>query len=152
VFGAYGHTGRFVVGELRRRGWTPVPSGRDSERLRAAAQEHPLAEVRVAAVDDSASLEAARAGSGVVINCAGPFIDTSLPIVDVAIRSGVHYLDVAAERAKLFGLNRGQVGNVRSNVPAPPPAWSRACAVCCGRPGRSKFNRLNDAQDHPRSC
>jgi NAD(P)-dependent dehydrogenase (short-subunit alcohol dehydrogenase family) len=91
VFGAYGHTGRFVVAELSRRGWTPVLSGRDSERLRAAAREHPRAEVRVASIDDPASLKAALAGSGVVINCAGPFIDTSLPIVDVAIRSGVHY-------------------------------------------------------------
>jgi Saccharopine dehydrogenase NADP binding domain len=110
VFGAYGHTGRFVVRELGRRGWTPVLSGRDSERLRAAAQEHPRAEVRVAAVDDPASLEAALAGSGVVINCAGPFIDTSLPIVDVAIRSGVHYLDVAAEQSavlKVFDRFRG---------------------------------------------
>ena len=62
VFGAYGHTGRFVVGELCRRGWTAVLSGRDPERLKAAAQEHPLTEVRVAAVDDPASLEAALAG------------------------------------------------------------------------------------------
>jgi saccharopine dehydrogenase-like NADP-dependent oxidoreductase len=110
VFGAYGHTGRFVVGELRRRGWTPVLSGRDSERLSGAAQEYPGAEVRVATVDDPASLEAALAGSGVVINCAGPFIDTSLPIVDVAIRSGVHYLDVAAEQSavlKVFDRFRG---------------------------------------------
>jgi short subunit dehydrogenase-like uncharacterized protein len=104
VFGAYGHTGRFVVEELRRRGWTPVLSGRDPERLRAAAQEHPLAEVRVAAVDDPASLDAALAGSSVVINCAGPFVDTSLPIVDAAIRSGVHYLDVAAEQSAVLNV------------------------------------------------
>ena len=90
--------------------------GRDSKRLRAAAQEHPLAEVRVAAVDDPASLEAALAGSGVVINCAGPFIDTSLPIVDVAIRSGVHYLDVAAEQSavlRVFDRFRGGSTNRR---------------------------------------
>ena len=104
MFGAYGHTGRFVVAELRRRGWTPVLSGRDSDRLRAAAQEHPLAEVRVAAVNDPASLKAALAGSAVVINCAGPFIDTSLPIVDAAISSGVHYLDVTAEQSAVLNV------------------------------------------------
>jgi short subunit dehydrogenase-like uncharacterized protein len=87
VFGAYGHTGRFVVAELRRRGWTPVLSGRDLERLSAAAEKNGGAEMRVAALEDRASLEA---GSGVVINCAGPFIDTALPLVDVAIRSRVH--------------------------------------------------------------
>lgn len=30
VYGAYGHTGRFVVAELRKRGWTPILSGRDA--------------------------------------------------------------------------------------------------------------------------
>ena len=104
MFGAYGHTGRLVVAELVRRGWTPVLAGRDPERLRTAAQEHPSADARVAAIDDPASLEAALAGSGVVINCAGPFIDTSLPLIDVAIRSGVHYLDVAAEQSAVLNV------------------------------------------------
>src|SRR5512138_116831 len=102
VFGAYGHTGRFVVAELRRRGWTPVLSGRDAERLNAAARQCDGAEVRVAAVDDAASVELALTGSDVVINCAGPFVDTSLPIVEAAARSRVHYLDVAAEQAAVL--------------------------------------------------
>jgi short subunit dehydrogenase-like uncharacterized protein len=33
VFGAYGHTARFVVAELGERGWTPVLSGRDAAKL-----------------------------------------------------------------------------------------------------------------------
>ena len=102
VFGAYGHTGRFVVAELRRRGWTPVLSGRDAERLNAAARQYDGAEVRVAAADDAASVELALTGSDVVINCAGPFVDTSLPIVEAAVRSRVHYLDVAAEQAAVL--------------------------------------------------
>src|SRR5262245_22581460 len=95
VFGAYGHTGSFVVAELHRRGWVPVLSGRDHGRLTAAAHRHGLTEVRVASIDDPASLDAAVSGSQVVINCAGPFIDTAIPIVEAAIRSRVHYLDVA---------------------------------------------------------
>lgn len=98
VFGAYGHTGRFVVAELRRREWTVVLSGRDREQLNAVARENPRAEVRVATVDDPVALDAALSGSAVVINCAGPFIDTSLPLIEAAIRSRVHYLDVAAEQ------------------------------------------------------
>ena len=35
VFGAAGHTGRFVVSELRRRGLTPILSGRDAAKLNA---------------------------------------------------------------------------------------------------------------------
>ncbi|MFF0309277.1 hypothetical protein ACFYSC_17760 [Streptosporangium sp. NPDC004379] len=37
VFGAYGHTGRFVVARLRERGFVPVLSGRDSGKLEAMA-------------------------------------------------------------------------------------------------------------------
>lgn len=33
VFGAYGHTGRFVVAQLLERGFVPVLSGRDAGRL-----------------------------------------------------------------------------------------------------------------------
>jgi hypothetical protein len=104
VFGAYGHTGRFVVAELRRRGWTPVLSGRDHGRLLAAAVGYSGADVRVANVEDPASLDDAIFGSGAVINCAGPFLDTAVPIIEAAIRSGVHYLDVAAEQAAVLGV------------------------------------------------
>jgi len=38
VYGAYGHTGQFVVSELRRRGWTPVLSGRDPRKLQSVAE------------------------------------------------------------------------------------------------------------------
>ncbi|MGH9883249.1 MAG: saccharopine dehydrogenase, partial [Pyrinomonadaceae bacterium] len=40
VFGAYGHTGRFVVSELRKRGWTPILSGRDEDKLSVIAGLH----------------------------------------------------------------------------------------------------------------
>jgi hypothetical protein len=104
VFGAYGHTGHFVVAELRRRGWTPVLSGRNRTKLIAAAQGDSSAEVRVANVEDRVSLEAAISGSAAVINCAGPFADTAVPIIEAAIRSGVHYLDVAAEQAAVLDV------------------------------------------------
>ena len=104
VFGAYGHTGRFVVAELRKRGWTPVLSGRNHSKLRAEAEGHSGAEVRVANVEDPVSLDTAISGSNAVINCAGPFLDTAVPIIEAAIRAGVHYLDVAAEQAAVLGV------------------------------------------------
>src|SRR5262245_34087761 len=62
VFGAAGHTGRFVVSELRRRGLTPILSGRDAAKLNAVAEAHPGSEARVASVDDPASLDRAISG------------------------------------------------------------------------------------------
>lgn len=96
VFGAYGHTGRFVVAELRARGFTPVLSGRDAGKLKALADEVGE-EARPASVDDAASLDHALAGTEAVVNCAGPFAVTAAPVVEAALRAGVPYLDVAAE-------------------------------------------------------
>jgi hypothetical protein len=97
VFGAYGHTGRFVVAELRDRGFVPVLSGRDAGKLRALAASDPGLDVRPASVDDPASLDRALAGTAAVINCAGPFATTAAPVIEAALRAGIPYVDVAAE-------------------------------------------------------
>ncbi|WP_433498979.1 saccharopine dehydrogenase family protein [Sphaerimonospora sp. CA-214678] len=97
VFGAYGHTAGFVTAELLERGWTPVLSGRDATKLAAAAAAHPGVERRIASVDDPAALDRAIAGADAVINCAGPFGDTAPPLIEAALRSGIHYLDITGE-------------------------------------------------------
>ncbi|MFJ9020986.1 saccharopine dehydrogenase family protein [Streptomyces sp. NPDC102259] len=108
VYGAYGHTGRFVVARLRDRGFVPVLAGRDAEKLRAAASTWtsapapgltpaPGLEVRPASVDDPASLDRALAGADAVINTAGPFATTAAPVIEAALRAGIPYVDVAAE-------------------------------------------------------
>ncbi|TDU88749.1 saccharopine dehydrogenase-like protein [Kribbella voronezhensis] len=94
VYGATGHTGRFVVEELVRRGLTPVVSGRDGARLEALWAG---LEVRPATVDDPGSLDKALAGAAAVINAAGPFAVTAGPVLEAALRAGIPYLDVAAE-------------------------------------------------------
>lgn len=97
VYGAYGHTGRFVVAELRRRGWTPLLCGRDSQKLAAMATEHPGLALRVAASDDPVVLDLALKGAVAVINCAGPFASTAALLIEAALRAHIPYLDVAAE-------------------------------------------------------
>ncbi|MET8911845.1 saccharopine dehydrogenase NADP-binding domain-containing protein [Micromonospora sp. NPDC004551] len=97
VFGAYGHTGRFVVTELRERGFIPLLVGRDAGRLATLAASHPGVEHRVASAGDPASLDRALAGADAVVNCAGPFASTAAPVIEAALRAGIPYVDVAAE-------------------------------------------------------
>ncbi|WP_086823653.1 trans-acting enoyl reductase family protein [Allokutzneria sp. NRRL B-24872] len=94
VFGAYGHTAKFVTAELLERGFTPVLSGRDAAKL---AEVGGGLETRVASADDPASLDRALAGAAAVINCAGPFGDTAPALVEAALRAGIHYFDVTGE-------------------------------------------------------
>ncbi|WP_200305191.1 NAD(P)H-binding protein [Streptomyces adelaidensis] len=97
VFGAYGHTGRFVVAELRARGFVPLLVGRDPEKLRELAAAWPGLDALPASVDEPASLDRAFAGADAVVNCAGPFAETAGPVIEAALRAGIPYLDVAAE-------------------------------------------------------
>ncbi len=98
VFGATGHTGRFVIDELLRRGLVPVAVARDEATLAAQFAQRGIACWR-ASVGDPASLEAAFDGVAAVINCAGPFLDTAEALGAAALRSNAHYLDVSAEQS-----------------------------------------------------
>ena len=98
VYGASGHTARFVLAELRRRGMPAIAVGRDAATLPTDVP------ARVAAVTDARALDAAFAGCAVVINCAGPFLDTAGPVIESALRVGASYLDVTAEQASAMDV------------------------------------------------
>ncbi len=96
VVGATGHTGQFVVREVQRRGLPVVAVGRSAARLDDTLP--PAVPRRAVEFNDPASLEQAFAGCAVVINCAGPFLDTAAPVALAALRAGCHYIDVTAEQ------------------------------------------------------
>lgn len=118
VYGATGHTGRFIVAELRRRGIATVVSGRDAARLEALAAEWADVVVRPAAVDDASALDRALAGAAAVINCAGPFAVTGGPVVAAASRAGIPYVDVAAEIEANAAMFADHAAATRPVVPA----------------------------------
>ena len=94
VLGAGGHTGGFVLAELRRRGLTPIPCGRTTD------------------------LDAAFRDAHAVINCAGPFAATAAPAIEAAIRAGIPYLDVTAEIEVVADTFAGYAGAGIPIVPA----------------------------------
>lgn len=94
VLGAGGHTGGFVLAELRRRGLIPIPCGR------------------------GADLDLALRDADAVINCAGPFAATAASAIEAAIRAGLPYLDVAAEVEVVTDTFAGYAGASIPIVPA----------------------------------
>ncbi len=104
VIGATGHTGRFVVADLLRRGITPIAIARNAAALAAANFDKQVV-CRQATVADAEALDRALQGAQAVINTAGPFIDTADSVASAALRAKIHYVDVAAEQVstgKLF--------------------------------------------------
>ena len=98
VIGASGHTGRFVVAQLLRRGFAPIAIGRDGAKMTVSGFQQSGVPIRTASIDDPASLDRSLAGAAAVINCAGPFLDTADAVAAAALRARIHYLDVAAEQ------------------------------------------------------
>lgn len=114
VYGAAGHTGRFVVDELQRRGLEPVLAGRSADRLADVASRHAALDRVVVGTDDHDRLRRTVAGTGAVVNCAGPFLDTALPLARAAVESGAHYLDVTAEQPAVQAVYQELDGPARA--------------------------------------
>ena len=102
VFGANGHTGRFVAAEIARRGLAARWMGRDRSALLELQATLNHGEVRTASVSDPASLLRAFDGLDAVINCAGPFFDTGRPVIAAALEACCHVLDVTAEQVTVL--------------------------------------------------
>ena len=96
IYGATGYTGRLTAEHAAAAGLDLVLGGRDDKRLAALAHELG-ADHRAFGLDDDAAIDAALSNIAVVLNCAGPFMRTAKPLMQAAIRSQTHYLDVAAE-------------------------------------------------------
>ncbi|MCA9677771.1 MAG: saccharopine dehydrogenase NADP-binding domain-containing protein, partial [Myxococcales bacterium] len=104
VYGGSGTTGRLIARELRRRGADVVLAGRDAARLEAAADALDDARIAVAPVDDPIALATVCEGASVIVGSAGPFGPVGEPLLEAAIASGAHYLDIAGEQAFLRAM------------------------------------------------
>jgi short subunit dehydrogenase-like uncharacterized protein len=96
VYGATGFSGRLIAEQLLDGGRDVVLAGRDADRL------CPLAETlgvsyRVFDLGDSRRVEHGLADIQVVVNAAGPFLQTASIMMDACIQTRTHYLDIAGE-------------------------------------------------------
>jgi short subunit dehydrogenase-like uncharacterized protein len=105
IYGAAGHTGQLVTREALASGIRPVLAARSVASVQALAARSGL-EYRVAAVHSAAELSAALEGIAVVVNVAGPFSGTAIPLLEACLRTGTHYLDLCAEVGVLEALAR----------------------------------------------
>ncbi len=100
VYGATGHTGSYLLAELRRRGITPILVGRNADRIRAAAHaaDLPNADIRVADLHDHAALVTAFTGADVVISSLPAYVENGAAVLAAAIEAGAHYTDMSGEQ------------------------------------------------------
>lgn len=96
IYGANGFTGRRIAEEAVAQGHRPIVAGRNREAVVALA-ESLNCPYRVFSLDSPDDLAAALAGLRLVLNCAGPFSRTALPMMEACLKAHTHYLDITGE-------------------------------------------------------
>lgn len=96
VYGANGYTGTLVAERAAERGLPLVVAGRRADEIAALATRLKV-EQRLFGLEDPAAVDRGITGATVMLNCAGPFSRTALPLATACLRAGIHYLDVTGE-------------------------------------------------------
>ncbi|OGX79342.1 MULTISPECIES: trans-acting enoyl reductase family protein [unclassified Exiguobacterium] len=95
IYGANGYTGELIARQAVNEGMTPVLAGRRADAIERLGDELGC-ETRVFSLSlDKAKQELA--DIDLVLHCAGPFADTSQPMVEACLASQTHYLDITGE-------------------------------------------------------
>jgi short subunit dehydrogenase-like uncharacterized protein len=94
IYGANGYTGELIARRAVEHGLRPILAGRNADAVGALARELALPHRAFAA---DAAGEGTLDGARVVLNCAGPFARTAVPLAEVCLRAGACYLDVTGE-------------------------------------------------------
>lgn len=96
IYGATGYTGQLVARAALEIGLRPILAGRNEPKLAALARELGL-EYRVGGLTNAHGLDVLLHDIEVVLHLAGPFSQTSKPMVNACLRTGAHYLDICGE-------------------------------------------------------
>ncbi len=96
IYGANGYTGELIARAAVAAGLRPRLAGRNADAIRALANSLGLP-FTICRLEDRAGLRQALQGAQVVLHCAGPFQETSAPMVEACLETGVHYLDITGE-------------------------------------------------------
>ncbi|KAI9012207.1 hypothetical protein DFJ74DRAFT_733942 [Hyaloraphidium curvatum] len=116
VYGAAGYTGALVCAELARRGEPFVAAGRTAGPVQALAAKHGVPHRVFPASEPDL------AGISVVLNCAGPFSATALPLARASVAAGAHYADLSGEVDEHEQLKELHTGAVKAGVMVLPGA------------------------------
>jgi short subunit dehydrogenase-like uncharacterized protein len=100
VYGANGFTGALIAERARAQGLRPVLAGRNREAVEALGARLDLP-TRIFDLGKPEEIDAGLQGVRLVLHCAGPYSQTSRPMVDACLRAGAHYLDITGEVAVL---------------------------------------------------
>jgi short subunit dehydrogenase-like uncharacterized protein len=130
IYGAAGHTGGLLAQHARDRGHQPLLAGRQARAIAAVAERLDVP-YRTMTLDDPLALQRALADVELVLNAAGPFVDTARPLTEACLVAGTHYLDISNELQVFRSLYEFHERAERANVTIIPGVGFGVVATNC---------------------
>jgi len=96
LYGATGFTGQRIAEEAVARGQRPILAGRNPARIEPLAARLGCPH-RCFSLDHIGQAADALRRVRAVLNCAGPFSHTAVPMMEACLAARVHYLDITGE-------------------------------------------------------
>lgn len=139
IYGANGFSGRLVAEFLREYNVPFIAAGRSRARLENVMNRVPgieTADYEIVETDGSTEeLTKLFTGAKVICNTAGPFIYNGPRVIEAALNSGCHYLDIGGEQAWLRQVSEkwGACFAQRGLLAAPATAFMSAVSDAAAR-------------------
>lgn len=102
IYGSYGFTGELIVEESLSKNLSILLSGRNEEKLKSQSSETGYPYKAIDLNNHNALVELLKEGE-VLINAAGPFINTAMQMIEACLDAKIHYLDINGD-IKVFEL------------------------------------------------
>jgi short subunit dehydrogenase-like uncharacterized protein len=97
IYGAYGYTGAGISQLAADYGITPVLAGRNKSKLKPLADALGYDYILLSLESNHDNLVTVLKHFEIVLHIAGPYTYTSKPMIDAAVVTGTHYLDLTGE-------------------------------------------------------
>ncbi len=119
LYGANGYTGELIARFASEYNLAPILAGRNQVALKAMADKLKL-DFEVIDLENTAALEAALRKVKVVVNAAGPFDATCVPMVKACFKTGAHYLDINGDIAVFETLKQFDEKALKADIMVMP--------------------------------
>ncbi len=96
IYGATGFVGEAIARYAVKQGFHPVLAARNKDKLKMLADELKL-EFRAFSLEELQTNKNLLKGINTLLNCAGPFIHTFKPLLEICLKDRIHYLDITGE-------------------------------------------------------
>lgn len=96
IYGAYGYTGALLVELAISKGYEPILAGRNYTKLQRLAKKYSLS-CRTFDLTDPEKIIENIEDLELLVNCAGPFVETAPPLIMGCLTTRTHYMDISGE-------------------------------------------------------